>query len=309
MHKLSPLLAVCLMLVQGQFSWAAEKAASSAAHLYGNPQPIEIVGYSQDAMEPCISLDGQYLFFNNSNEDQVDTHIHYAKRLSDTRFQYLGLVPGVGSSKKDMAPTIDKNNMFFFTSLRSFDKDHRSIYCGKWLPDSVKSGAAKVESVQSVAGNISPTAPFWINMDCAVSPDGKSLVLARAQFFPWQSVPVRCDLKLARRNNDGSFSIDPRTDLLKAVNTSFLEYAPALTDDGLELYFTRAGSLDEIKKNGLSIMVARRISVDQPFSRAERLEDLSGIIEAPSLTLDKKELFFHKKDGKIYRIFKADRQR
>lgn len=185
---------------------------SSAAHLYVNPQPIEIVGYSQDAMEPCISLDGNSLFFNNSNEDRVDTHIHYAKRLSNTRFQYLCLVPGVRSSKKDMAPTIDKSNMFFFTSLRSFEIDHRSIYCGKLLLDSAKSGAAKVESVQSVVGNISPTTPFWINMDCAVSPDGKSLVLSRAQFFPWQSVPVRCDLKLALRNNDGNFSIDPRTD-------------------------------------------------------------------------------------------------
>jgi len=81
-------------------------------------------------MEPCISLDGQYQFFNNSNDDKLDTHIHFAKRLAANRFHYLGILSGTRSNKKDMAPTIDQNTHIYFTSLRSFDADHKSIYSG-----------------------------------------------------------------------------------------------------------------------------------------------------------------------------------
>src|SRR5450432_3634763 len=73
---------------------AARLPVTAATLLYTNPEPIEISGYAEDAMEPCISLDGQYLFFNNSNEQNVKTHIHFAKRMAPTKFQYLGILPG-----------------------------------------------------------------------------------------------------------------------------------------------------------------------------------------------------------------------
>src|SRR5262249_254237 len=58
------------------------------SRLYENPQLVEIAGYAQDAMEPCISLDGKYLFFNNSNE-RPDTTIFCARRVSKNQFQYV----------------------------------------------------------------------------------------------------------------------------------------------------------------------------------------------------------------------------
>ncbi len=43
--------------------------------VFTNPQPVTIEGYSQDAMEPFISPDGNYLFFNNSNSLPPDQSV------------------------------------------------------------------------------------------------------------------------------------------------------------------------------------------------------------------------------------------
>lgn len=39
-------------------------------HEFGDPKRVEIIGYRGDAMEPFISRDGAYLFFNNLNARQ-----------------------------------------------------------------------------------------------------------------------------------------------------------------------------------------------------------------------------------------------
>ena len=55
---------------------------------------------------------------------------------------------------------------------------------------------------------------------------------------------------VATRTGDG-FAIDPRSqELLAKVNTPALEYAPAISTDGLELYFTRASGLGTGARGG-----------------------------------------------------------
>src|ERR1700729_1395533 len=62
--------------------------------VFTNPQPVTIKGYSQDAMEPFISPDGNYLFFNNSNAPTVNTNLFYATRIDDVTFQFQGEIGG-----------------------------------------------------------------------------------------------------------------------------------------------------------------------------------------------------------------------
>lgn len=272
------------------------------SNLYELPEPINIEGYKDSAMEPCISCDGQYLFFNNSNEESADTHIHFAKRLSENCFSYQGILVGTRSSKKDMAPSLDRSDQMYFTSLRSFDVDHKSLYSGLWHVNEVKEVAA-------LDGNISPTKPFLINMDSCVSPDGNILFISRAQFFPFEHVPRQSDLIVATRDNNGKFQLAPKLqDFLNLVNTSALEYAPAITEDLRELYFTRC----HLGKNGretyFETMVARRNSVDKPFDLPERLSAIEGYSEAPSITLNKQELYYHKLCGGAFRIFRVTRK-
>src|SRR5471032_1721771 len=64
---------------------------------FANPSDVAITGYTGDAMEPFISRDGQYLFFNNRNDPAINTDIYCAARVDDQTFTFLGPVAGVNS--------------------------------------------------------------------------------------------------------------------------------------------------------------------------------------------------------------------
>lgn len=57
-----------------------------------NEQQVKINGYIGDAMEPFLSRDSKYLFFNNSNDPAVNTDLFYALRIDGLNFQYQGPV-------------------------------------------------------------------------------------------------------------------------------------------------------------------------------------------------------------------------
>jgi hypothetical protein len=114
------------------------------------------------------------------------------------------------------------------------------------------------------------------------------------------------------RNTKGEFNKAPNSDeILRTVNTEALEYAPGLSSDGLELYFTRAATPQQLAKNDgmpfIQTMIATRQSTNEPFGTPARLTAIEGFCEAPSITLDRKQLFFHKKVGKHFRIFRVTR--
>ena len=52
---------------------------------FGLEIDVTINGLSFDAMEPFISADGNYLFFNNKN-DGIDTKLFYATKINDSTF-------------------------------------------------------------------------------------------------------------------------------------------------------------------------------------------------------------------------------
>jgi hypothetical protein len=45
-----------------------------------------------------------------------------------------------------------------------------------------------------------------------------------------------------------------------------------------------------------------------PFGEARALTGLTGFVEAPSVPLDGKEMFFHKKIGTTFAIYRAERK-
>lgn len=268
---------------------------------FSEPHRVFLDGYDGDAMEPCISGDGKYLLFNNSNAHDVETHIHFAKRKDNDHFEYLGKLPGTVSGEKDMAPSLDKNGDVYFTSLRTYMTDRKSIYKGHF-------DGSKVDSVAAVGGDISPDELGWLNMDCGINSGADLLILARAgfsmgEYFPWQS-----DLMICNKSENG-FTVDPRSkDLMANVTTPALEYAPSISPDGLTLYFTRAQELlvgTESKGTLVRILVSTRRSKDEPFGKPSVIRSISGFVEAPTLTEDGKEMFFHKKDGEKYVIYSA----
>lgn len=262
--------------------------------LYVNPRQVSIAGYDGSAMEPFISPDGRHLFFNNKNAPNTNTNLYFAERTGALTFRFLGELKGANSPVLDAAPSIDMAGHFYFTTVRDYDRTMNSLYTGEF------DGAA-ISNLRPVPGDISPTTPGTINMDVSISPDGQTLYISRALIFPGALAPKRSQLMIARLE-DGAFRIDPDGGrILQNVNTNALQYAPSITRDGLEVYFTRAS------KGGLRIMVATRASTSEPFSPARVLKALSGFVEAPSVSLDRKELFFHKKVGDKFAIYRAER--
>src|ERR1700722_9366297 len=78
----------------GSSGSGAVSAPPTTYDAFANPTLVAISGYSGDAMEPFISKDGQYLFFNNRNDPSINTDLFYAARVDDATFTFLGPVAG-----------------------------------------------------------------------------------------------------------------------------------------------------------------------------------------------------------------------
>src|ERR671926_14237 len=60
--------ALCLLLAAGCGPQRSLEPAPAQYHGFGTPQRVTIRGYDGEAMEPFITRDGRYLFFNNRND-------------------------------------------------------------------------------------------------------------------------------------------------------------------------------------------------------------------------------------------------
>jgi hypothetical protein len=252
---------------------------------------------------PSFLPTGRFLFFNNSNDSKVDTNIYFARRTGRLSFQFLGPLPGVNSPSLDAVPSLDTAGHFYFTSLREFDRTQASLFTGDF-------DGRSVSNVHRIPGDIMVGLFGVVNMDAGISPDGQTLYISRARIIEGAPAPKSSELVMATLTK-GAFNRDGRsTILLINVNTDALNYAPCISANGLELFFTRAsrrmnaaGKLEPTVR----ILVATRTATNNSFGKPEVLGALQGFVEAPSISLDEKELFFHKKIGDRFVIERAER--
>lgn len=259
---------------------------------FGHPERITIRGYRGHAMEPFISRDGRYLFFNNSNDPSVNTNLYYAERINDVTFKYKGEIKGVNTEALEGVPTMDRDGNFYFISTRSYKETLSTIYHGRF-------SGGTVTSVGLVPG-ISEKRLGQVNFDVEVSADGDTLYFVDG-IFSGKPVPEKADLAIAARDGSGFQRLKKSNALLKNINTDALEYAACISPDELELFFTRLG------EDGVAIYRSTRQIVAQPFDPPERLVALEGFVEAPTLTADGQSLYYHKKAGELFVIYRATR--
>jgi len=255
---------------------------------------VAIDGYDGDAMEPFIVARTGDLLFNNSNLKPELTDLHWAKRIDDGHFKYVGKIDGANSAALDAVPSVDEDGAFYFVSTRSYEETYSTIYRGHWSNGTV----THVELVRGVSRAQAP----WVDFDAEISRDGDSLYFAEGRFTGGQ-VPDTADIKIAHKRGDG-FVVDSFSDVLLAtVNTPALEYAPAISADRRELFFTR---LDKEKRT-IGIYRVKRIGAAQPFGKAERVAAADGFVEAPALNADGTVLYFHRLDAGRFHICRASR--
>lgn len=267
---------------------------------FGTEIKVTITGLSFDAMEPFISLDGNTLFFNSLNSGG-HTNLYYATKINDTTFTYIGLVGGTYDSSPnhlDGVASVDSLNNFFWTSLRGYPSPmenlHRGVYSG-----------GTVSNITRVYGNFNIynfNYPFgWLIMDAAINYQGNLLYFCNAKFdfsnTTCVGVPCESKIGVAQKVNDSTFNKLSTSDaIFSNINDTinYILYAPQVTKDGLELYYTR------LQKSTFNteICVSVRNNIADTFSLPTVIHSNLGFIpEAASPTTDKQKIYYHQKDG------------
>jgi Tol biopolymer transport system component len=130
-----------------------------------------------------------------------------------------------------------------------------------------------------------------VNFDAEISADGQTLWFDDGQYSS-SDVLQAARIAVANRQGAGFVRQASSAVLLGAVNAVGLNYAPSISVDGLELFFTRVDSTT----SGASPAIYRSTRPDpsSAFGPVALLAAASGFVEAPSLSADGRLLYFHK---------------
>lgn len=248
---------------------------------FAGPLPVEITGYTGDAMEPFLTRDGAYLLFNNRNAPSDLTDLHIAQRVNDSTFAYVGLVAPLNSSTLDAVAAGASDGTLYFVSLRDYDGTFSTIFRST-LSGATAAMPTLVSSVTTGGGGL-------LDFDVDVSADGATLTVARGQ-FTGGSLPVSADLVLYQ-GASGAFTLSPASAVTyAAVNSSALEYAPAVSADGLLLSLTR---LETAPGSEPTLWISRRAAVTDPWGAPLRIRGPTGVVEAGTWSPDARTLYYH----------------
>lgn len=271
---------------------------SASGATFRNEEEVEIVGYGGHAMEPGISKDGNYLLFNDGPDGRGGKDLHWAVRLSDGRFRYMGSIDALNKSSVDATPAFDLAGTLYITTLFEYPKTTFTMYTTSF-------DQGEVGSVQRILGDVYIDDAKWFSIDPDPSPTGDWLYYSEAYFGAPGALPTIFNVRAARRVGN-EYVLDKS--ITENINTDDLEYAPTISADGLELFFTRITMGEQRNITGNGIFVARRSTVHEPFGAPERIDAVKApFVEAPSISLDGRELYYHKEVKGTFKLFRVTR--
>ncbi len=269
---------------------------------FGFEIEVTINGLLFDAMEPFISPDGNYLLFNNLNDGE-NTKLYYATKVNDSTFNYVEELTGANQTTSphlDAVADLDANGNFYWTSTRDYPNQLNNLFHGSF-------SAGNISDIQRVQGNFNMNIPGWLVMDHGISLDGQFLYFNNARLDEENCQgPCETTLGIAQKNSDATFSTLPDSaSILQNINDSeYIYYAPCITSDNLELYYTRYLKGQITSNIVFEICVAIRSNPLSKFSIPRVLfsETISNLVEAPTLTVDKNIIYYHKKTAGTHKI-------
>ena len=269
---------------------------------FGPEIEVTMNGLSFDAMEPFVSPDGNYLFFNNLN-DGINTKLYYATKINDSTFTYVGELTGtnqITTPHLDAVADMDSNGNFYWTSTRDYPAELNNLFHGTF-------SAGIVSTIDRVDGDFNMNTPGWLVMDHGISLDGEFLYFNNARFDGVNCQgPCETTLGIAKKNDDATFStLANSASLLQNINDAdYIYYAPCISSDHLELYFTRYLKGEITSSTVFEICVAVRSNSLSEFSIPKVLfsEAIANLIEAPTLTVDKSIVYYHRKTSDSHKI-------
>ncbi len=283
------LLWLCLLL-------ACHRSSSTVVPLtteWSTPERVYLRGYVGDAMEPFLTRDGKILFFNNLNEPQVNTNLHWAERIDDTHFRYRGELQGINTAALEGVASMDRDGNLFFVSNRSYEKTASTLYRGRF-------SVGSIASIELVPG-VSLAKPGIVNFDAEISADGNTLYFVESQ-FGFNRQPKTAILLFARRVGNRFVRAPESAAILASINAKGLNYAPAASASELEIFFTR------LDGGGPAIYTAHRSATTSPFGEPMKIAAIGGFVEGPTLSPDGKSLYYHRRDGARFDLYRVTRR-
>ena len=283
-------------------SCAAQKPVSDppATEVFGTPEAVTISGYGSNAMEPFLSRDGRWLFFNTRNGPQDQTDLHVARRGGELSFTYVGPLTGANSAKLDGVASVDRRGHFYFVSTRNYDATGNTLWTGH-LHD------GRVDDVRPLATDFTPRRALRLNIDMEISADGETLYFTENRWDIVHARPATSNLAMATRTGDRFVRRRDSDVLMRAINTPALEYAPATSADQLTLYFTRMDSA-KTSDRAFAILMSRRSSTNAAWQAPVRIATIAGYVEAPTVSPDGCRLFYHAATASGFRLFSVKRR-
>jgi hypothetical protein len=275
------------------------KIIDNKSNEFSNEQIVNIIGYDSDAMEPHISRDGKYLFFNSKDGPNYK-EIYYASRINNTNFKFEGEIKNINTKQVDGTPSLTNKNQLFYISTIDYEKG--TIYSGFFHNGSIT-------QVKRIQGSINIKKLGWLNMDVWVSPDGNHMYTSHANFRKGPP-PTESNIRYAIKEGDKFNIPHNEKELLKNINTNYaLEYAPELSDDGLEIFYTQ---LTMTTPMIVKMYHAKRNSIDTSFNPPKlileaEITDENSFFEAPTISSDGELLYYHKMNNGIFSIFVQQR--
>jgi len=269
---------------------------------FGSEIDVTINSLTFDAMEPFISTDENYLFFNNLN-DGINTKLYYATKINDSTFNYVGELIGTNQTITpylDAVADIDSKGNFYWTSTRNYPAELDNLFHGTF-------NSGNVIDIERVRGDFNMNVPGWLIMDHGISFDGQFLYFNNARFDDTNCQgPCETTMGIAQKDSDSTFKTLPNSaSILQNINDpNYIYYAPCISSDNLELYFTRYLKGQITSSTVFEICVAVRNTSIAEFSIPKVLfsEVISDLIEAPTLTTDKNIIYYHRKTNGSHKI-------
>jgi hypothetical protein len=286
-------LAGCLAACRGTTKVSADAGTYDAFH---TPEDVSITGYTGDAMEPFLTRDGRYLLFNNRNDASENTNLHWAQRVDDLTFSYLGEIQGVNTPALEGVPSMDRDGNLYFVSTRSYKQSLSTIYRAKFV-DGV---AATPELVEGISRHT----PGWVNFDAEISADGSTLYFVDG-YFGSGDQPKSAILAAAVRTGKAFRRLEENIRIFANVNSDSLQYAPDVSADEMELFFTRVKRIEPSAEPAIFRSV--RDKIGEPFSVPQRISAIQGFAEASTLSSDSRSLYYHARVSGRFRIRRVTR--
>ena len=303
---IAPLLTASILAVpaeHGPFRNEEEVRVRSLpkGHL-GRPLAVE---------EPFVAPDGKHLFFN-SNQQEGEKDLHYAKRIK-RHWVYQGeMGPNVNTpSQVEGNPTMDANHNFYYIDV----KNPFGASKGRFIPATGE--LVDVRPFEDIVPNkvLHSKNQIRANIGVEVSADGTIMFFSQGTFeFKNGTVGnlVSSNIHfLEKKNSRFAFDrLDSRR-IMKNINTKELEYAAGLSKDGLEIFFTRFSVANFASRTLESkIMRASRTALNQPFGMPGVVGAIGerNFVEGPALSPDEKTLYYHKHVTGKSRLYRVTRQ-